>query len=568
MKRLPHIIFIWLGFIFVQTTPTFACSGGPPPWDEWLPQLVEHSEVIVVGQYAELDDARANGIFHVEAYFKGMGSEFLVIQATDLRAIENGNNVHRAYNTCGRGGIRRPQISGKYLYFLTKQFDGSYKIIHERYFLDEHSTISISYGYPDIRGISIYEITDTISDIVKAEPQEPESNSMYPRVTPIMITTADERNYLLPLDSNMLVEISSETVSDLTRNQYQCDIPPCTVYSPNGMDKITLRVSADYMRSETWYPYVYSIVTGQRIIVSATSDTFALWKDGHIEIHALWYTDYGYPDDRIARWYSIEFVNSTLASNSLDYPVAWHPDGRELAFSTDEGLWLWDALTFNSEPRLLIPTKEAVPIVRYFSPQGRYIAVSEGESHYNLDLISSQQLPDGYVSPHDRTLLVFDTQAESPTTLEVMYLAPGIRRFEYYPDVSYLNVQWMNNTRFIASIKGFSYLDFEMGEPNFDENGEIVSYEAIPFVVEEPFYDIVQYDSSGIHWIESNKIVPYALQGIQASEFTYDSVLGLIEIGVDGYHIATHSGIISFESFLSEPIVNATWLPSIFYFEE
>ena len=123
-------------------------------------------------------------------------------------------------------------------------------------------------------------------------------------------------------------------------------------------------------------------------------------------------------------------------------------------FSTDAGMWFWDALTSGSLPQLLIPAIDDIPTVRYISPQGRYIAIAEGNHYYNFDLVSQQRLPDGYVSPDDRVLLVFDTQAVAPTTLEVMYLAPGIRSFEYYPEVRYLDVQWVNSTYFVASITG------------------------------------------------------------------------------------------------------------------
>jgi WD40 repeat protein len=540
LHRIVLLTLIGLIFAFVPSSPALACSGGPPPWDEWLPRLIQKSDSVVVGQYVELDDASTNGIFHVETYLYGHGAAYLTIRATELRMIENDLHVHR-HGGCGmRGKLNTDSI---YVDFLDRLDDGTYNIVHEQIFSDADITA----------------FTATITTEVQQEPGAADSDAPYPRTTPILLTTIGNQHFLLPVDSIELVPVADETVVDLRQDQHECSLPPCTVYSPNGMDKIYLDSGMGKPQTDWSFFHSETKVAGERLTVSSTSDSFALWRDKQIELYALWYPDLGYPDQRIFGALELERVNTTPAGDSLTYPVTWSPDGRTLAFSTDEGLWLWDALTADYPPQLLIPTTSHIPVVRYFSPQGRYLAVIEGERRYNLDLVRHRELPDGYVSPDDRTLLVFDTATENPTTLKIAYLAPGIRQFDYYPEVEYLDVQWIDNVNFIASVTGFSYLVYE---PRPGEN----EYELFPRLVEDTFYDVATYHSSDSVPLLGSQRVPYPIDTVQVRDFTYAPGPGLIEISVDGYTIKVNDVLIELDGVLSDPIQDAIWLPSAFYY--
>ncbi|NJL54891.1 hypothetical protein HC928_06655 [bacterium] len=261
-------------------------------------------------------------------------------------------------------------------------------------------------------------------------------------------------------------------------------------------------------------------------------------------------------------------VNSITAGNSIDYPIAWSPDGRLMAFSTDEGLWLWDALMADFPPQMLMPTETTVPTARYFSPQGRYLAVTNGTRRYNLDMITNQELPDGYVSPDDRTLLIFDTAADGPTTLEIAYLAPGIRRFDYEAGVEFFEVAWINDVQFLASVTGFGFQRYE--NVSFEDEDGTIRYEAFPYLVEEPFVAIKQYHSSGIHWVQNELEVPFPVDDPQMRIFHYVEGPGLIELSIDGYHLRINharDGRFDLTSQLADPIVEAVWLPSVFYYD-
>lgn len=224
---------------------------------------------------------------------------------------------------------------------------------------------------------------------------------------------------------------------------------------------------------------------------------------------------------------------------------------------------VWDALTIGQLPQLLIPTAESVPVVRYFSPRGRYVAVTAGSRHFNIDLVTRTEMPDGVVSPDDRVLLAHDMVSAEPSSLDVIYLAPGPRQFEYYPEVNYRHVQWIDNEHFVASISGFSYLEWLPEEPYQAASGEWIYGEVFPHLVEEPFVAITTYHSSGIY---SQHIVPMSLTRLQMSDFTYTPGPGLIEISTDGYSIVAQGHLVDLTAQLSEPIQSAAWLPYGFYF--
>lgn len=563
--RFAFLSLIGLLFVFVPIRPAAACSGGPPPWNEWLPQLIQRSDVIVVGQYVKLDDANANGIFRVQSYLDGGGPESLVISASDVRSVENSLHVHRNYSDCGLNSLNYLKTSGSSIYFLSRQDDGIYVINHERYFPDTQSTTIIQDENGEVFELSISGLSDQITEQLGHSPQTPNKGAPYPRITPVLLTTITGKHYLLPIDTNDLIPVADEALVDLKQDQYDCSPPPCTVYSPNGQDKIYLRSSeSDFHSIGSLLPYLEHNVIGERITFSATSDTYALWDNDEIRLYPLWYPAWG------NYFYEGELINAIPAGNSINYPVVWSPDGRTMVYTTDEGLWLWDALTIGYPPTLIVPTESEVPFARYFSPHGRYLAVTEGEKRYNLDLVTRKELPDGYVSPDDRKLLVFDTSATTPTTLEIVFLAPGIRQYEYYPEVKYLDVQWMDNERFIASIIGSSYLGYEQGEPIKDPaSGEIIEgvYDAIPHVVDAPFHDVVIYSAletspQGVSGLR----VPYGVSEIQMDSFTFANGPGLIEISEDGYYLSVDGNLVSLESDLSQPIKDAAWLPSAFYF--
>lgn len=571
-RRIAIFSLVVFAFALAAPSPTLACSGGGPPWSERLPGLIQYNDVVVIGGFAKLDDADINGIFHARMYLNGSGPGYLLVSATDVRYIENSRYVHRFYRTCGGIGTIYREQSATQVFFLRRLGDGTYEINLAASFRDADSTFSVweraeETGSVEIR-LTLEELVAQITAEAGHEPLEPNPPAGYPRLAPVLITTQNDQYFLLPVDTKELVPVAEEDLVDLQRGPSACSAPPCAVYSPNGLDKVYLYAEEGDAQPlhDDIRPTIETRAIGQQIVFSPTSDTYALWHDEQIQIYILWYPDWGYPPDRLAENFNAEVVNTTPAGNSLDYPVAWSPDGRILAFSTDEGLWLWDALTSDYPPQLLIPANSDVPTARYFSPKGRYLAITDGNRRYNLDLMTRREMPDGYISPDDRTLLVFDTATTVPTTLEVMRLAPGIRRTEYYPEVQYRKVQWMDTANFVAAISGFGYTEWVPIPPYKDAAGEWV-YEALPEHVDEAFRDVAQYHASGLTNSIYEAIVPYAVRTPFIDDFTYEDGPGLIEINVGGYELWVNGRLFSFDTVLPSPIKDAVWLPSAFYFE-
>lgn len=574
-KRIRRVIILIaltiIIFTFDDVQEVQACSLPRPTWDDVLERYVGNdavvdSDVIVIGRYVELDDAQGNGIFQVEHYIDGSGPEYILIHASDLVQIENSRNVHRILSNCGGPIIADLNTDETYVYFLWHALDGTYL-----------PTISSDHWY--LRGAyerryyryDIPTLGQRISDALGHEPQLPDTEAPYPRTTPILITT-ESRTYVLPVDSTRLSALPYDTsyIEELRRDQYECHQSPCTVYSPNGTDMVHIRSNGEALPDRINFSTTKTnYAVGQRIVFSPTSETVALWYEDELHIEVLWYPELGFPEDIRDRDFLLDLpypINITTAEDSIEFPVAWSEDGRTLAFSTSDGLWLWDALTTDSEPQLLIPAEGSVPTARYFSPQGRFLAVTNGDHFYNLDLVTGRELPDGYVSPEDRTLLVFDTQAEAPTPLNIMYLVAGFRQVEYYPDVEYRQVQWVDESTFLASISGSSYVEYHT-ETREEVWGEFHD-ESVRYIIEEPFQDVQLNALPGIYiretWLPH---VPYEIRQPQMSDFVYESGPGLIEVSADGYQLRVNQELISLESQLSDPIIDVVWLQSTYYYE-
>jgi hypothetical protein len=568
-RRLPVILLLVLVGI-MTTGNVYACSGGGgTTWDELLPQIVDGSDTIVLGRFVELDDAQANGIFQVEAYFLGSGAEHLTIAVSDIREIEHDRTINRIFLGSCISLTPRFQTEGQYVFFLTRNTDGTYHERLYRYFASPEATFTFR---SDIE-IDLQMLQSQIISEVGHAPIEPDENTMYPRTTPIIVTTRTGQQYLLPVDGTAPIHLNESEAFEMQRDQRECSSPPCTVFAPNGVDVVQLMREGDTpLSTPHTHLYLAHNVEGKRISMSSTSETFVLWQNNELQLHMFWYPAYEFPNSGYYPRSWVEQANSiSVDTSSLSYPAAWSPDGRTLAFSDDNGLWLWDVFSVDYPPQLLLPrVGNDIPVARYYSPQGRYLAVTVGDERYNLDLVTRRELPDGYISPNDRVLLVFDTAAQGATTLEVAYLAPGVRQATYYDGLDYYQVQWIDNRRFLAAVGGNSFIRYETGE-QLEDGG----WEAIPFVVENPFSIVMSFYATEIN---SDQQVPFPVEYTQnetdfyqtnpVNRFVYDENNGLIAFFAGSCSITVNDTVIDLLPYLPEPIVSAEWLPSAFYYED
>ena len=566
MRRL-LFLFICLPVLLVFNLLTvYACSGGGyATFEDFLQYHTDHSSVIVVGHFIELDAVNYNGIFEVERYLAGeTTAQYLTVGMNDVRLVTNSYEIHRNYpcwvnKLLGRyGGFNR---TSQYILFLDATDEGIYRPAIQRYF--QFASADAEFGGWD-QTFTSEEIQERLTELTGQSylPEIAEATSL-PRTTPVLVTTTDGQNYVIPVDSDVPFAISAEDASLRVRNQITCNIPPCDAWSPNGLDRVHLLRSEDeaITRDDYDITQVHNVV-GDRVMMSTSNDAFALWlADGRVEIYALWSPDYAFPDWIGDGQYRPVYLHDIqLNPTALNYPAIWSPDGRLIYFSDDDGLWMLDAYSADFPPQLILPADHTIPVARYFSPQGRYLAVTDGEQNYNLDLVTRRELPDGYLNPSDRILLVFDTANEDGSTLEIMHLAPNDLRREFYADVLYHQVHWTDETRFLASVSGIGY--FEYDTIAMDDG----SYELLEIPVEEPFFAIRSF-SSGIY-MSTYDTAPYRdIQPPFFNRFVYDPHIGTIYISEDDYHIQFSGITVDMSEYVDSPVESAEWLPSAFYYE-
>lgn len=411
------------GFVLFETERVMACSGPTPPstYDE-----IDRTAIIVKAQPVEIDDAQVNGILRVETYLSGgPGAEFIFFKQSGYALI---NGVREGYfgnggDCIGLGARLQPNLN--YYLFLQRADSGTYFTYSRVYsFHDSDTSIQITADSPDDPDQRIQmqvteaEFVNLIMEHKAQTPTLPIENSPYPMKAQLEITTSTGTTYQLPVDGappveiipNQFQETQGTDIVSMFRQFSEagtCSTEGCLEYSANGLN-IAIQTNENTITRNGGYASI-----GQAFLFSPTSDAIAIWNEAFLSIERI-------PSDRIAH-YPIQSQelqvglhgNSALIGN-LAGKAAWTPDGRLLAYSDAEGLWLWDALTLNAQPRLLLATSEqGIPFARFFSAMGRYIAVTQGNLAFNLDTISGRVFPDGLVSPDERLLLAFDSQAET-----------------------------------------------------------------------------------------------------------------------------------------------------------
>lgn len=449
------VLLLCLVFLFTfHHHPVFACSGGAPLT---VRGSLNQSDYFVQGVIAETDDLGQNAIIRVISYLAGgHGPEYLLLERNNPTLVD--------YILAGRSsggdclGLYSEFAPGDSFYaFVKRNMDGSYHIVGTLFntgyfsFETDETTVEVflegspeNENYGD-RGpgqqLTEAELSDIIAEETGADPVAPIPDAPYPLKAPIMvITDSDDSNrYLLPVDFGAPV-LDLEAANDLSahplwnygfREAGSCADENCWQLSRDNLN-VVVSVDSNTLRFTSGEE-----VTGQAAQFSSTSDAAAVWNACELTIYTT-----GYP--RLGQtWYELTEVNQINLRPEGDCipfhrAAAWSPDGRLLAYTDADGLWLWDVFT-STAPRLLIATDDdGIAQPRYFSPLGRYLAVAQGELYRNLDLVSGDFLPDGVISPDDRILIQYDTRA-SVFDLEICGLVPygcnSIIRSMYYGDI-------------------------------------------------------------------------------------------------------------------------------------
>ena len=130
MRRLMLTSLIALGLLLalsLSPQEVFACAGGGGRGFMPLKGMVETADVIVEGHFVELDEAQANGIFHVERYLVGgSGPTSLMLAMNDVNIVRR-----RLHGITGDGYdcsyiLADFEVGRSMTIFLRRNINGSY----------------------------------------------------------------------------------------------------------------------------------------------------------------------------------------------------------------------------------------------------------------------------------------------------------------------------------------------------------------------------------------------------------------------------------------------------------
>jgi hypothetical protein len=553
-------ILICLLSFAVMAPSAQACSGGA---GETIDRLLEWTQIAVKARPVMVDSVRQNGILAVESYLiGGPGPAFLLFSQNSLPLIEK---ITDGTGTCDF--LQRNLYVGEVgYYFLERRADGAYVSARDwtedNYvsFPQPDSTISLSLEESKFSSskltvqprrqdsmFSYYELGEEafvsfLAEMTGKTATAPDNSLPYPRYAPLKIETTDGTQYMLPVDTDIPIEVTDELIRTMTMltmgvespdwNQQVfrptvCPGPDCVPISPNGIYWVVPGAS--------FVTIPYDVPT-QAFLFAPTSDALATWTDTDLIVSGV--------GSRYSR--HTPFVRSIPLVSAPDSigQAAWSSDGQQLAYSDAQGLWLLNVYAPEIAPRLLLATQgETIPLARAFSPLGRYLSIENGKTWQNLDLVTGRYLPSGVFSPDERVLLAYNP-AKLPFTLEICALMPvmscqsardssySAHLGEYIPADQFRAVIWRDSSGFLSLVCA---------------NEDIGTC----------FVDYRHQDSETSWWAA---VVYEGAMGF-AYEPHYDDMV----VMTGEKHITINNQIYDLSASLSTRIVSVEWLPGMFY---
>jgi hypothetical protein len=538
-------------FILVQDVQ--ACSGGG---ENAIQDDLSWTDYVVKAEVVSVDDVRQNAILRAESYlFGGAGPEYLAFVQNDpaiITRITEGD----PYGNCR---FFKPELNVGFsaYFFLNRRPDGAYRLMDSwngvsYYAFPDASTTTTLYSHENGRFVNHelneQDFVDFITRFGESTVTEPDSTFIYPRLAPLKITTVNGTNYVLPVDSGVPVEATSDFInemSDLTLGPENadwnesyftnttCPGDGCIQVSPDGINRA--EQDGEQIR---WFG---GSATGRAFQFSSVGDAIAVWNEDRIEFYTLGWAKRDQDFEEVTLFNAV-----VLAGDDVPYQSAWSPDGRIFAYSDAEGLWSVDVYNPAAEPVSLITTESgAIPVALGFSPLGRYLQVERGDERLTLDTISGDVFPDGLVSPDDQILLAFDTRIVT-SDVQLCYLAP-VTACEPLDTLivrdgsddgtvfnRFAQVQWRNRFSFIATICGR------------DNEADCV------------VNDIYSVHCCGSWYNSEYDLVP-------GYTFDYFAPGDVLAVAQDGFIVAINGEAYDLSAVLDSPIATIEWLPSLFY---
>jgi hypothetical protein len=551
-------------FSAVGVNTAQACSG-PPYRPPSLETLIERSTVIVEATIVETDDLGQNAVLVAHRYLSGRGGQFLLLYRTPVRlsaASDRGLNTGCSFL---EDALER---SASGVFFLRRRPDGIYQ-----YTTDQWGFISLP---PDTtyeaairrnplsndRGGNVNDVSMTYEQIVNfvmgrsgQSLTTPIANE-YPVLTPLQLTTLTNNQYIIALDGeSAAVPTAPRTIFEfwsLTSQEFECRRLSCVIVSP---DQSLFGVQANENTILLTNPYdtgrVIELI-GQAFLFTPTGDSIAVWNDNALHVFAI---NGGYRDMYLDNEFERQARFTNHNRNQLYFRQAiWSDDGTALAFVDDDGLWLWDVITFGAYPELIAPHYDWrqywQPIA--FSPSGRYLMYSRGSLSYVYDRFSGEtQLHSGQgiFAPDERSFLVTEPS------------------FTYENDNG--EITYSDGRVAVCNLpfSTFTYLRCNPPGVMFSIAGMLV--EPVEVVALEDDQLLVMYcDVSNPLYCSLARTTQYgSVQefGDPVIDFAYEPEQGALAVLNNPYTITINDQVYDLRGQVDSEIISIEWQPSLFY---
>jgi hypothetical protein len=562
--------------------PALACAPGEP---SGLSQNFRDSGIVSRARVQEVDAFGQNAIVRVEQYYKGTGPEHVLISLNDPATISDLLN-EQPFTSCTNW--YPPLSEGDTVVFLAnRNFDGSYFIggnfVQKRFaYSSADQTLDVREdGETSSRKYTLAQLVARLTQLGgKATTPTPDFRPVLR--APIRIITKNGTRYLLPIDGGKLESIESyfdelakesahEDFTRIQRARYDgvgkdhCVGLSCIAYSPNGTSQYNFSIC--------------SYKSAHDAAVFSALGTHATWREQKIFAGCdTLIADLNTDDDKSAE--------------KLALYAQWSPDGRKLAYNDLKGLWVWEMGKKENNPRLIFPAGKTPVYARYFSPRGSYLAVSEGEKNYTLNLDTGATFYDGVFSPTEEYFIAFGTRDKTTGLFPVILCHNGtfnIREFMCrtsdfgnpsaqfstnpdkpkdccydVPDVR--QVEWTGDYRFHMLIR-----------PDVNDKGPNGSEEVTPSPTPLPPWDtrngyilvdfIATGDYSVMETFKYARFVPNAYT--KGFSFVYDRPNRSLALLKDDTTIMINDRALKFTigKDIDSPIVQIDWLPSLMYWD-
>lgn len=478
MKRWPMLcipLFVFLIVTFSPQHTALACSGGYPVSILNLETDLDEGVIVVRGTGT---GRVGKGEVHVKEYIIGEPDYSLLRLLYYGKGRLTAESVGYYAGSCGYGALYPTDHEAYYV--MRRHQDGTYRITHIITFPSEYPQFVDS--TPERNRYHLTE--DEFLERINANPRPPLFADIEfppnPLLNPMLIRTRNDSLYLLPVDATVPEDIvliaenvrdveSIDTFIGITTDEslilherlsgYQwrwplpqgvdCTVMTCITFSKNGLfvilqrDANAVRVcelalifpNSSGSASTKGDPCRQSIspttlYIGKGVRTTPDSNYLAIWQGEMIVIYGSesWSEDVRYSGDAppLQASTSLELPTSGYPEDWFAGRGVWSSDSRWLAYSDARGLWLWDV--FTQAPQHVLPASldgQQIPYARFFSPSGRYLAVSMGEQHFIMDRFSGLVFPDGVIRPDERMLLRRDTVNEAPVPAEMCSLLNG-----------------------------------------------------------------------------------------------------------------------------------------------